>query len=395
MTGRIAGGLIFAVTSAATTFGLIFIFLAPYEHLPAGLRPEDVARFVPLQISLTAVAALIVWRRPENRIGWFLSLAAIGNALLIFELGYAVYGLLSEPRLPGPLIAAWLFTWGGGALPMGLGLVALSFPDGSLRSGTSKIGAVLAVVATALATLLLATRPGVLFNFPLTNNPFGIEAVGRVEGPLIIITALLILGTAGCVVAALSARFRRSVGVQRQQIKWMLAAGLAFSGSMVPGLPLFFLDFETAKNILSVVLSLMPLAVGIAILRHRLYDIDVVIHRTLIYGAVSTILIATYVVGVVLLQALLRPFTSRSELAVAGSTLLVVALFQPLRSRIQEFVDRRFYRSRYDAARTLDSFSARLRNEVELDSVRADLLGVVGETVQPTHASVWLRTRAS
>lgn len=137
--------------------------------------------------------------------------------------------------------------------------------------------------------------------------------------------------------------------------------------------------------------TIIPIAIGIAILRHRLYDIDVVIHRTLVYGAVSVILVATYLAAVVSLQTALRPFTAGTDLAVAVSTLIVVALFQPLRRRVQDAVDLRFYRARYDAARTLDAFTARLRDEVDLASVRADLLDVVGDTVRPAHASVWLR----
>jgi len=132
-------------------------------------------------------------------------------------------------------------------------------------------------------------------------------------------------------------------------------------------------------------------AIGIAILRDRVFDIDVLINRTLVYAGVSALLGGAYVAGVVLFQAALRPLTGGSELAIAASTLLVVALFQPIRRRVQDLVDRRFYRARYDAARTLDAFSSRLRNEVELDAVRADLLGAVGETVRPAHASVWLR----
>ena len=141
--------------------------------------------------------------------------------------------------------------------------------------------------------------------------------------------------------------------------------------------------------------TIFPIAIGIAILRYRLYEIDVVIRRTLVYGAVSLILAATYLAAVLVLQAALRSLTSGSELAVAGSTLMVIALFQPLRARIQTGVDRRFYRSHYDAARTLDDFSVRLRDEVDLDAVRSDLLDAVDRTVQPASASVWLREQPS
>jgi hypothetical protein len=135
----------------------------------------------------------------------------------------------------------------------------------------------------------------------------------------------------------------------------------------------------------------VPLSAAIAILRYRLYDIDVVIERTLVYGAVSATLGATYIATVVLLQGLLRPVTGGNEFAVAISTLLVVALFQPIRNRAQHAVDRRFYRARYDAARTIDAFAVRLRGDVELDSVRADLIAVIPDTIHPAHASVWLR----
>jgi hypothetical protein len=135
----------------------------------------------------------------------------------------------------------------------------------------------------------------------------------------------------------------------------------------------------------------LPIGTAVAILRYRLYDIDLLINRTLVYGLLSAALAATYFTGVVVLQAALRPLTGGSEVAVALSTLTVVAVFAPLRRRIQTAVDRLFYRSRYDAGRTLDAFGAALRDEVDLDSVRADLLDVVGATLRPAHASLWLR----
>jgi hypothetical protein len=194
---------------------------------------------------------------------------------------------------------------------------------------------------------------------------------------------------------ALAVRFRRSQSVERQQLKWLMyAAGITF-GLMVIGYMFSLGPIKILVNILTVFgLGLLPVAIGIAVTRYRLYDIDVLIRRTLIYATLSAVLLVAYASGVALIQLALAPVTSGNGLAVAISTLAVVALFQPLRRRIQEAVDRRFYRSRYDAARTLDSFAVRLRDEVDLDAVRADLLGSVRQTMAPAHVSLWLRERA-
>jgi len=195
--------------------------------------------------------------------------------------------------------------------------------------------------------------------------------------------------------AAVVIRFRRSRGIERLQIKWFLYAvgvvvvavatlfPLAFLGNVIPD-EVFFFAFTFS-------FMLIPLSVGVAILRYRLYDIDHLINQTLVYGVTTGAIAITFFGGIVVLPALLRPLISGSEVAVAVSTLVGFALFQPLRGRVQSAVDRRFYRSRYDAARTLDTFSVRLRDEVDLDAVRGGLLDAVRETVQPAHASVWLR----
>jgi hypothetical protein len=184
--------------------------------------------------------------------------------------------------------------------------------------------------------------------------------------------------------------------VERQQLKWFLfGVSLMVIFLITATLAEITVGYQAARDLsgigAAVALAAPAVTATIGILRYRLFDIDVLINRTLVYGAVSAVLVATYAAVVVLLQALLRPFTAGSDLAVAASTLVVVALFQPIRRRVQDAVDRRFYRSRYDAARTLDAFTARLRDEVELDALRADLLGVVGDTLRPRHASVWLR----
>jgi hypothetical protein len=191
---------------------------------------------------------------------------------------------------------------------------------------------------------------------------------------------------------ALVVRFRRSRGVEREQLKWLMyTAAMTFGLLVILVLTPRGAIADLAVSATLVGIGLIPVAIGIAIFRYRLYDIDVLIRRTIIYAALSAVLVAAYLVGLALFQAILAPITSGSAVAVAVSTLAVVALFQPVRTRIQRVVDRRFYRSRYDAARTLDAFSLRLRSEVDLDSVRAELLEAVGSTLSPIHASVWLR----
>jgi hypothetical protein len=200
---------------------------------------------------------------------------------------------------------------------------------------------------------------------------------------------------AAAAVASLTLRFQRSRGVERQQLKWVALSGafqLVGIVWVVATTPVTETnESKPAQLVMIVAFCTLPVAIGIAMLRYRLYDIDLVIRRTIVYGAVSLLLAATYVAAVVLLQSLLRPVTTGSDVAVAGSTLLVVALFQPIRARVRAVVDRRFYRERYDAARTLDAFAQRLRGDVDLDSVRRDLARTLHETMRPTHASVWLR----
>jgi hypothetical protein len=192
---------------------------------------------------------------------------------------------------------------------------------------------------------------------------------------------------------ALVARFRRSRGDERQQLKWFAGAGALFALACVIAVSPWFGSSDTTGQLLILLaFAAIPIAAGVAILKYRLYDIDLVIRRTLVYGVLTAVLVAAYLGGVLLLQLALSPLTEQSDLAIAGSTLAVAALFRPARRRVQALVDRRFYRRRYDAARTLESFGARLRAEVELDSMSAELRSVVSETMQPVHISLWLRT---
>jgi hypothetical protein len=219
-----------------------------------------------------------------------------------------------------------------------------------------------------------------------------------------ILVALPVLLIAVACLASLVVRFRHAQGEERQQLKWFAYAGTLLLLAVAVGgvaLPFVVRQDDWFARIMAVsilpytgLITAFPVAAGIAILKHHLYDLDRIIRGTLVYGVLTTSLGLAYWGGVVLLQALLRPLTQGSDLAIAGSTLAVAALIRPARRRIQAMVDRRFHRRKYDAARTLEAFSARLRQEIDLDSITADLLAVVRETMQPAHVSLWLRPPA-
>ena len=349
-------------------------------------------------LAFLTVGVLVASRRPENPIGWIFCAVALSNFLWAFGWQYAVYALVTEPgSLPGGRVIAWLGT--GWSATLGWGLMAtfvpLLFPTGRLPSRRWRPVAWLAAALLALGMLALAFTPGPISEEgPSVPNPAGMEGVG---GALVLVENIAISLLLAIMVASVSSvvlRYRRSRGEERQQIKWFAFAIVLLVSSIVLGiLANFAPGFGAVANALQVLgVSSVPVAVGIAILRYRLYDIDRIINRTLVYGALTAALVLVYLGGVVLLQSVFRALTGQeSQLAVVASTLAIAALFNPLRLRIQAFIDRRFYRQKYDAARTLESFGARLRDEVGLGALSADLLGVVGETVQPGHASLWLR----
>ncbi|CAN5120406.1 hypothetical protein BH18CHL2_BH18CHL2_09300 [soil metagenome] len=237
----------------------------------------------------------------------------------------------------------------------------------------------------------MAVLPADLALLPL-RNPFGLYGTGDLVPTVLALSVALLLVARIASVASVVWRLRDARGIERQQLKWLAYGGsvAALTGTVTVslGLPLALLTV-----LLSLGITMIPVAVGVAILRYRLYDIDILVNRTLVYGALSAALAAAYFGTVVVLGALLRPLAAESDLAVAGSTLAVVVLFAPLRARIQRIVDERFYRSRYDAARTLDRLASRLRSEVDLDAVRVDLLAAVDDTIHPAHMSLWLRQR--
>jgi hypothetical protein len=268
----------------------------------------------------------------------------------------------------------------------------LLFPHGRLLSPRWRPVAWLAAAVTIAGSALLAIVPWELLDPGVTaQNPFSMEGL-RSLGIAPPVPILLVgIPTMLLSVASLILRFRRSQGEERQQLKWFVCAGVLIVGALC--VPLFVPG--AASTVLQLlVMPSLPVAAGIAILRYRLYDIDVVINRTLVYGSLTAALALTYFGGVATMQTIFRALTGQEQqpqLAIVVSTLVIAALFNPLRRRIQGFIDRRFYRSKYDAAKILEAFSTRLRDETDLDALSDDLVGVVGETMQPAHISLWLR----
>jgi hypothetical protein len=253
----------------------------------------------------------------------------------------------------------------------------------------------LAAGAFVLTSASTALTPGPITEaFVEFSNPIGIED-GPIQRVLRSSAPPVLFLSIAAAVASLIVRFRRARGVERQQMKWLVYALFVLAMTFGASATLFLGGQPSALAEIAAALAvlLIPLAVAIAILRYRLYDVDLLIKRTVVYGVTTAAIAATFYLGIVALQGMLRPLTSSSELAVAASTLVSFALFQPIRRRVQDAVDRRFDRSRYDASRTLDSFAERLRDEVDLDTLRADLTGAVRQTMAPAHTSLWLRQR--
>jgi hypothetical protein len=351
--------------------------------------------------AFAVVGALLVAKRPTNLIGWIMAAVALIVGLFTAGDAYAAYVMTTRGQ-PDALavVGAWTQGWYWYLLlSLALIYLPLLFPDGRLPSRRWLPVAVLAGIGTlgiVLLGMLTDTLRGTIIGYKI-DNPIGIEGLGHVEDlPVFgVLTGILVVSIVGAV-ASVVVRFRRSRGVERQQMKWFVYAAallLLFPVSILAS------DFDFLPEIVSgVVLGLalvaLPTAIGTAILKHRLYDIDVIINRTLVYGSLTALLVAVYLGGVATTQAMFRALTGQEQqpqLAVVTSTLVIAALFNPLRRRIQAFIDRRFYRRKYDAAKTLEAFSVKIRDETDLDELNAELVGVIRETMQPAHASLWLR----
>jgi hypothetical protein len=350
----------------------------------------------PLAMTVSAVVGgLVASRRPENLIGWFFLGGAVCFAFVTFASEYAAYGSLNAlGALPGALAMAWLVSWVSvPGIMLLLVFVPLYFPDGRLVSPRWRWLVRLAVFFSVSEVVRSALSSGKMRDSGIVN-PLGIEALRPVFDLFETLVFALYFTLLFASAASLVVRFRRSGSVERQQIKWLALAALLIPVWFLTNAPIQAVAPNLFLVVDSLVVSaLIPLAAGIAILRYRLYDIDVIINRALVYAFLTVTLALVYVGSVVSLQAALRALTvQESTLAVVASTLAIAALFNPLRRGVQGFVDRRFYRRKYDAAKTLEIFSGRLRDETNLDTLGDDLVGVVKETMQPAHVSLWLRT---
>jgi len=346
------------------------------------------------------VGAIVASRRPENPVGWLLCLYGLAISIGYFCAEYAIYALLAEPNsLPAGEAMAWIVSW---VLPILNGLQVfyiLLFPTGRLPSRRWRWLGWLTVAFVVVGVILAAFSSGALLGIlgPI-QNPLGIEGFSNIyyKAILFIMTPLLTIAAA----LAVFIRLRRAIGVERQQIKWFAYAAAAYVSAgilayIIPRVidtPLWFEQVSFALNIAFI--PAIPIAIGIAILRYRLYDIDILINRTLVYGSLTLMLALVYFGGVAASQVVFTALTGQEEqpqLTIVVSTLVIAALFTPLRRRIQSFIDRRFYRRKYDAARTLEAFGSRLREQTDLDALSEDLVGVIRGTMQPEHVTLWLR----
>jgi hypothetical protein len=341
-----------------------------------------------------AVGAVIVAHRPGNAVGWICSAIGLLTATGVVAAEYAAYVARTRPgSAPGVVLAAWYNSWWWyPTLALVLVFTPLLFPTGRLLSARWRPVAAVAAVGTATIIALSALQPTFQDEDHPIRNPIGLAGVPDPEAGALgaVLFGLLLLCSVAAVLSVVL-RFRRSRGVERQQLKWFTYAA-ALMGAFLLLSDYLFPQSGVVEVLYGLAVALVPVAAGVAVLRYRLYDIDRLVNRTLVYGALTALLGAVYAGAVLVLGQLFGGVGGDPpSLAVAGATLAVAALFQPARRRIQAVVDRRFNRRRYDAAETIQAFSTRLRDQIDLDTLSAELLAVVDQTMEPTRVSLWLR----
>ncbi len=391
---------IWSLAAALALGAILFSVLNRSADVAGEWGPVPSTIIVLVLLGFVTLGVLVSYRRPGNAVGWIITGMGISLALSGFAQSYGVFALYTDPgSLPGGEVMAWLSSWTViPSLFAAPALLFLLFPDGHLISRRWLMVFWLVIAATCLTVLSTALVP-VLDEAPFNGivNPFGVDTSGT---SFALVSAYGWPGmAAGLLAAALAmiVRLRRSRGVERQQLKWIASAATVLPLTSLMAVVSWYIGWYLAASILPFLAPvLIPLAAGYAVLKYRLYDIDLVINRTLVYGSLTATLALVYLGGVASIQTLFRTLTGQAEqsqLAIVVSTLAIAALFNPLRRRIQAFIDRLFYRRKYDAAKTLEVFTSRLRDETDLETLNNALVSVIRETMQPTYTSLWLRPR--
>jgi hypothetical protein len=358
---------------------------------------ESELGYLTFAVLFSTVGVVVAWHRPGNPIGWLFGLIGLLGAVALVGNGYAGLAVLDRAgALPGGAWAALLAVWAGDrAVAALLVLLFLLFPDGHLASRRWQPLLRPVVAGLLLLGLVDLLRPDAIADvLPGVPNPVGVKRTGPLLNAGVAAFALATFVSLAAAAVVLLVRLRWARGAERQQLKWFAyAASLVVAGFIVA--PVVPLPDPWPYLPLALALLFLPVAMGMAVLRYRLYDIDRLVNRTLVYALLTALLGAVYALVVLLLGQLFGGIGAEPPTwAVAGATLAVAALFRPARRRIQTVVDRRFNRRKYDAAKTIEAFSTRLRDELDLDTLSAELLAVVDQTMQPTTASLWLRPSA-
>jgi hypothetical protein len=364
--------------------------------LPFGGETNDasvVANLVTL-LTFSVVGAIIASRHPRNTIGWLFCSVGVAIGLNSFAGDYAEYWLAGGTSMKSLAeTAAWFSSWAWILLTyVPTTFLLLLFPDGRLPSPRWRPVAWGAALGIAGSVAGYALEAGPLEDFPQIANPYGID--GPIVGMVGVAGSIVAAGSLVASAISLIVRMRSAGSEQRQQIKWLAYGGTVVVGTICVSGLINLWNVPVSIVVGNVALLGLPVFTGIAIVKHHLYDIDLLINRTLVYGSLTTMLVVVYVGGIVLSQRVFVGLTGQEELpqlAIVASTLMIAALFAPLRRRIQATIDRRFYRRKYDSAKMLSVFSARLRDETDLGTLSDDLVGVVKETMQPEHVTLWLR----
>jgi MFS family permease len=386
------------VVIAGAAFNFVLTWNDPKVHADVFTLANGLTSAL-FPIAYGVVGALILSRAARNRIGWLLMTIALAIALLGALQSYYAQTTNGAAELTAlKILVIWLSGWGWWLLIGPLLLLLLLFPTGRLLSPRWRWVVGMIVLLCGFWIVFITASPE--WQDPTTGqtfpNPLGLNVIpadltfDTIQVPWMI----ALVSAVGLCVLSVVVRYRRSGIIEREQLKWFLYACAIFIATYAFAGFFFLGEDPPAWNglIFNAILMFLPASIGIAILRYHLFDIDIIIRRTVTYSILTALLALIYFGGVVLAQQLTRSITASSDLAIAVSTLVIAALFFPLRRRVRNAIDKRFYRRKYDAARTLAAFSATVRDEVELEKLTAELLNVVQETMQPASVSLWLNT---